>query len=403
MLTLNQMSQTSDRLAFFNKGLMNYRISIALSAFMLVFWSCDDPLSFESSNFVYNPFSFKQDTLYTVKTIQAGEADVQWGSHLRSWVGETQYYKSGITVDFTFADTSLDIALVDSIQFQLRHIQTFNENGADTLLTDYLSFGFYEITDHQLVDIDAETYGALLGSDTMNVKGGNNYWAYTLQRVGDVDVEDVIILGDTTISLGIFPNELGVMSMLYGGGSSIRPILSFYSHEPDTAEADSVTSKSFLADSLYMHIMEQADAFGGGYGYISQLSNDSLIFSIELDDIVPGGDTLLHIISSSFLPAIDSLSSSLYLNSTSDSLQRFYMTVTDPVSEYGVEIQLGENNTYNTNQINLIIQSALDDDRTEIDLILRPGHVGYDPGFIAVSMDPLQSAIHLNTSMAVRP
>ncbi len=374
---------------------MKYRILIALAAFMLVFWSCDEPIAYENSTFVYNPFSFRQDTLSSVDSIQYGKAEVQWGDHLRAWVGETKYYKSGLSVDFSFIDTSLDFLKTDSIQFQLRHLRTFPENGSDTLLTDYMSFNFYETTD-QTVDIGTSSYGLLLGTDSMNVKGGNNYWNYTLPA-------GVILDGDTAISLGIFTDQLGFLSELYGGGSSIRPILSFYSHEPDSAGADSVTTKSFLADSLYMHLMEQVNAFDGSYGYIKQLADDSLTFSIDLGAIVPGGDTLLHIISASFLPAIDSLSSSLYIPSISDSLYKFKMTATDPISEYSVDIELGENSNYNSNQINIIVQAALDDDRTSIDLILRPGNIGYDPGFIAVSMDALKSAIYLSTSMAVRP
>ena len=107
----------------------------------------------------------------------------------------------------------------------------------------------------------------------------------------------------------------------------------------------------------------------------------------------------MHFIESRFLPAIDSLSSI----HKPDSIAKFRMSVADPVSKFTAELEVGELNYYYKNDIKYILQSALDEDRTSIELILRPNHVGYDPGFIAVSADPDKSSTYLSFSRAVKP
>jgi hypothetical protein len=381
-----------DRLTLFLKGLMKIRIPFAVFITALFFWSCDDPISYDNSSFTYNPFSFTEDTLNSVTSIEAGTADIDWGGHFRSWVGETQHYKSGFTVEFNFSDTSLNISEVDSIQFRVSHVVTYPENGADTLAVNYSTFGFYETMD-QAIDIENSIYGNLLGSDSMNIAGGNNSWKYTLPA-------DLITEGDTIVSLGIFPHTTNYLSSFYGGGSSSRPSLNFFFHEPDTAGNDSATFLPYEADTLYMHFVENSGAFDRvQYEYLSQLKNDSLLLTVDLQGFMVGGDTLQHIVSSSILPAIDDLASSLF---TPDSVFRFSMLVEDPGSGLSSTIEYGDGG-FNTNQINNILQSALDDEKDEIDLILSPTTSGYNPGFIAISKDASASALFVKSSLAVRP
>ncbi|NQV29540.1 MAG: hypothetical protein HQ508_01515 [Candidatus Marinimicrobia bacterium] len=372
---------------------MKFRLYVAIVAITLGFWSCDEPIAYENSTFIYNPFSLQKDTLNSIDSIGYGAAEISWGSHFRAWVGDTRYYKSGISIDFLFADTSLDISSVDSVQLQLRHQQSFSENGIDTLSEDYETFGFYETTG-LVVDIASSSYGMYLGSDTGKVTSKDNYWNYTLPA-------DIIVTGDSAISLGLFPDNSGVMSAIYGGGSVSRPNLRFFFHEPDTAGNDSATSIAYTADSLYMHMMEQPGIFDRTqYYYLSQLSRDSLVFNVNLDAIITHGDTIHHVISSSILPMIDLAASSLY---KPDTVQNFKIRVTEPLSNRNVDIELNGDISYKINEIKGLIQAALDDDLDRIELILRPNHVGYDPGFIAISKDASKSALFVSSSFAVQP
>ncbi len=392
-MTLNHPSQVFEHLTLFTKGLMKFRISFAIVALTLGFWSCEAPVAYENSTFIYNPFSFQKDTLKNIESIEYGAGQIDWGAHFRAWVGETQYYKSGITIDFRFADTSLDISSVDSIQLQMRHQQTFPENGSDSLVNDYLRFGYFETTG-QTIEIQESQYGTYLSSDTGKVTSNDNYWNYTLPS-------DIIVAGDSTISLGVFPESAGTLSAIYGGGSISRPVLRFFFHVPDTAGNDSATSIAYTADSLYVHLMEQPGKFDRTqYHYISQMAKDSLIIHINLDAITTGPDTTQHIISASYLPMIDSLASSIYMQ---DTLKNFKIRLTDPVTDYNVDIELNGNLTYKLNEIKLLVQSALDADLNELELIVRPNHMGYDPGFVGVSKNASESALFVSSSLAVLP
>ncbi|MBC8191811.1 MAG: hypothetical protein H8E26_09305 [FCB group bacterium] len=371
---------------------MKIRIPFAVVLTALFVWSCDDPISYDNSSFTYNPFSFTEDTLNNVTAIEAGIGELEWGSHFRAWVGETQYYKSGFTVEFVFSDTSLNLSEVDSIQFQVNHVVTYPENGTDTLASNYSMFGFYETMD-QAIDIENSAYGNILGSDSMNIGGGNNSWKFTLPS-------DLIAENDTIVSLGIFPHEADYFSSFYGGGSVSRPELNFFFHEPDTAGNDSATVRHFQSDTLFLHLAEKSGAFDRvQFEYISQLKSDSLLVTLDLQGFAVAGDTLQHIVSASLLPAIDDLASSLY---TADSVFRFSMLVEDPGSGLSSPIEYGGDG-YNSNQINNIIQSAIDDDKNEIELMIHPTAAGYDPGFIAISKDVSASALYVKSSLAVRP
>ena len=371
---------------------MKIRIPFAVALIALFLWSCDEPIAYDNDSFTYNPFSFTQDTLNNVTSITAGDADIEWSSHFRAWVGDTDYYKSGFTVEFNFPDTSLDIAGVDSILFKIQHVITYPENGSDTLEATHSIFGYYETMD-QIIDIENSMYGILLGTDSMNIAGGNNFWNYTLPV-------DVIEEGDTIVSLGVFPATTDYFSSMYGGGSVSRPSLSFYYHLPDTAGEDSATFITYLADTLFMHFTEKAAAFDRvQFDYISQLKTDSIQMTLSLQDFDVEGDTLQHIINSSIFPAIDNLASALY---KPDSLFRFSMMVEEPISGYSTTIEYGGDD-YNTNEIKYLVQSAIDDKQTELDLILRSTNAGYNPGFIAISKDVTQSALYVSSSLAVKP
>lgn len=371
---------------------MKIRIPFAVVITALFLVSCEDPISHDNDSFIYNPFSFSEDTLFSVTATESKAGDIEWGSHFRAWVGETQYYKSGFAVEFIFADTTLDISQVDSIQLRVNHVLTYPESGSDSLASTNSSFGFYETMD-QAIDIENAAYGILLGVDSMNISGGNNTWRYTLPP-------GIITEGDTIASLGIFPTETGYLSSLYGGGSLSRPLIYFYFHEPDTSGADSATFKEYEADSLYMYILEKSAPFDRSqFDYISQLKNDSLEMTIDLQGFAFGGDTIQHIISSKILPAIDNMASSLY---TADSVFRFSMIVEDIHSGLSSTIEYGGDG-FNSNQIKNLIQSAIDDKEDTIELILKPSNAGYSPGFIAISKDPGGSALYVKSSLAVRP
>ena len=371
---------------------MKIRIPFAVIITALFLWSCDEPIAYDNSSFIYNPFSITEDTLNNVTAIEAGTADIEWGSHFRAWVGETQYYNSGFTVEFILSDTLLNISAVDSVQFQVNHVVTYPDNGADSLASNYSSFGFYETMD-QLIDIENSAYGIILGTDSMNIAGGNNSWKYNLPA-------DLIAEGDTIVSLGLFPQATDYFSAFYGGGSVSRPLLNFFFHEPDSAGNDSVTVLPVLADTLFMHFAEKSGTFDRGqYEYVSQLKSDSLIITLNLQGFTVTGDTIQHIVASSLLPAIDNFASSLHMP---DSVFRFSMLVEDIVSGVSSTIEYGGDG-YNSNQINNIIQSAIDDERDEIEVLLRPATAGYNPGFIAISKDASASALYVKSSLAVRP
>jgi hypothetical protein len=371
---------------------MKIRIPLSIVSIAIILWSCEEPIPYDNASFVYNPFSLTEDTLHSVISTESHASEIEWGSHFRAWVGETQYYKSGFTVGFVFSDTSLDIADVDSIQLQVNHYLTYPENGADTLAASHINFSYYETMD-QSIDIENSSYGNFLGTDSMNISGGSNSWKYTLPP-------GVISVGDTMVSLGIFPAASGYLSSFYGGGSGSRATLKFFFHELDTAGLDSATKIEFYADTLDMYFMEKSAAFNRTqFDYVSQLKNDSLFMTIDLQGFSVGGDTIQHIISSSILPAIDDMASSLY---TPDSVFKFSMSVVDPASELSATIEYGKN-TFNANQIKQIIQAAIDDKKETIELIVKPTNPGYNPGFLAISKDASASALYIKSSLAVRP
>ena len=375
---------------------MKIRIFMSLLATTVLFWSCDEPQPITDSSFVYNPFAFKQDTLNTVSSITSGTSDIAWGDHLGGWVGFNEFYKAGVSMDFTFPDTLFDSTLVDSVRIEMRHVLSFPAMGTDT--TVY--FNMFETTG-MTPDISTESYGDPLGSDTVLIDGGNDYWSFKLPS-------ELFLQGDSAISLGIFPGVDSVLSLIHGSGSSLRPALTFYSHEADTVDSagNAIITQLYhgIADTVYMHLMETPNIFDREqYAYLHQLSQDSIIFTLDIESIVPEGDTLIHISSASFFPAVDTLASRLYYATEDDTLRSFYLSVTDPISEITIDVQLGESGSYLSNEINTLIQAALDDERTIIDLVLRPNHIGYDPGFIAISKLNEETEIQIYSSMAVRP
>lgn len=372
---------------------MKIRIPLVFFLTLLFFWSCDEPTPYENDDFTYNPFTIFEDTLQNITSIQSGDAEIAWENHFRAWVGETRYYKSGFTVDFVFSDTSLDIGEVDSIQFQVQHVLTYPEVGSDSLAADFHGFAYYETMD-QSIDLANSVYGTFLGTDSMNITGGNNVWKYTLP-------DSLIHAGDTTASLGIFPVGTDYMSSFYGGGSVSRPKLLFYFHEPDTAGNDSATSISFDADAVHMYLEEKAASFDRTqYDYISQLREDSVSLTIDLTSFETTGDTLQHIIASQILPGIDDGASALY---RPDTLFRFSMLVIEPVSGLSTTIEYGGSGTYNSNRIRTLIQPSIDDKLDAMELTLKATNAGYNPGFIAISKDPDASLLYVKSSLAVRP
>jgi len=371
---------------------MKIRIPFAVAFTALLIYSCDEPVAYNNDLFTYNPFSFTEDTLNNVLSLEAGASDIEWGSHFRAWVGDTDYYKSGFSVDFVFSDTTLDIVNVDSIQFQLKHVKTYAQNGSDTIATSLSAFGFYETTD-QIIDIGTSAYGSFLGNDSMNISGGDDFWNFTLPA-------ETIVEGDTSIGLGIFPLSMDYFSALYGGGSGSRPALTFFYHEQDTAGNDSATFRSFLADTLLMSMAEKSTAFDHTqFEYLSQLRSDSLVYTFDLLDLEVGGDTLQHAIISEILPAIDQASSSLYKPDTSFS---FSIVIEEPESGLTKNIEYN-GSSFSGNEIKQLLQSAIDEKAPELQLILRPTNPGYNPGFIAISKDISQSALYVKTSLAVKP
>lgn len=351
-----------------------------------------------NNTFIYNPFHFATDTLNNILSINSGQNEIEWNEHPRVWVGDTKYYKSGFTVDFAISDTNLTVSNADSIHLSMRHYMTFPENGEDSLTNDYASFDIY-MTDGQDIDINnSATFGSLIDGASLNIKGEDDYWTFPLPA-------DLISDEDTLVGLGVFPTEQGFLSTLYGGATTIKPQLLFYFHEPDSAGEDSVTWLTYPADTLIMDLYEKDDFINRNENnYLSQLTNDTLVYTLNLEGIKPGGDTLMHIVSSSFLPGIDLDASELYLSTTSDSLQRFSVKLLDtPDNPSYVEVELFADSLDFPNSVRVYVQSALDEDKDELDLILKPLYPGYGPGFLVFSNDESQSSLSLNSSMAVQP
>jgi len=374
---------------------MRKQIAFLILVVGVLLFSCDEPQPLGDSTFSYNPFSFTRDTLQNIQTITAGKADVQWGDHFRAWIGETSYHKSGISLEFVFPDTSLDLSSADSIKLQVRHAQSFNEIGQDTLEKRFHRFGFYETTD-QTIDLNASVYGTLLGVDSVDVKTNNLYWSYILPQ-------GTVASTDTSIDLGVFPEEAGVFSSVYGGGSTIRPALLFYFHEPDSAGEDSVTAITVQADTLHAFLEEKSTAFDRTkYHYLSQLRADSLVLDLDLTDLLLEGDTLSHVIHANLMLGIDHGASAYYVSGTEDSLTTFYIRVLDYDAELYSSLTLTEGDAIYDN-ISPIIQSAINDGRQNIQLVLRANHTGYDPGFMAIDRSLAANSLYVHTSRVVRP
>jgi len=372
---------------------MKIRYPLAFLMLALFLWSCEEPIAFENDTFLYNPFILTSDTLNTVTAMAAGGEDLEWGSHLRTWLGETRYYKSGFEVRIDFADADLDLTEIDSIILQVQHVKTYPETGTDTLAIDVLPFGLYDTKD-QSIDIAANSYGTLLGSESRNITGGNNIWTFKLP-------DGFISTSDTTTSLGLFPQSTGYLSGLYGGGSVSLPKLLFYSHVMGSTGQDSATSVIVDADTLRMHFMEQPNVFDRSQAhFLSQLRMDSLVMSIDLTSFNTTGDTLQHIIDAKILPEIIEAASQVQ---KPDASLRFSMSVSEPVSGRSTTVDYGGAGSYTTNQIRALLQPAIDDGLSNIDLILKATNPGFNPGFICIAADPGLSRVYVGTSKAVHP
>ncbi|MCF7850993.1 MAG: hypothetical protein K9M85_04965, partial [Candidatus Marinimicrobia bacterium] len=296
---------------------------------------------------------------------------------------------------FQLPDTSLDLSTADSVLLYARHAMSFAENGTDTIISTYANAAFSR-TDGQTIDILNSNFGSPLTVDTINVKTNNTYWTYRLPA-------GTVTPADTLVGLGIFPDETGFLSTVYGGGSSIRPSLLFYFHEPDSAGKDSATAVTVLADTLYQYLEEIPGAFDRtNFHYLSQLTQDSITIQLDIDPLMATGDTLVHIISSSILPAIDESVSSMYVSGTVDSLVTYYLRVLDYDASIASSLILGIDDDP-SNDIASIIQHAINSGDQTINLVLKSNHIGYDPGFIAISNDPAESSIYVHSSKVVRP
>lgn len=369
-------------------------LPIVLTAVLIT--ACDDPVPFENDDLVYNPFSVREDSLEAAPDFVYGRDSLDWENHLRMIVGNTDYYKAGFTMAFTFNDTSLDIAMADSIQLRLRHVTTYpSDPTLDTLDQSTVEYGFYEVVDG-MVDMETGNFGNQLGLQSMPVQAVDGYWDFTLPL-------DIIESTDTTISLAVFPEEVGFMSFLYGGGSSLGPELAFYYHEQDSAGQDSATAPlSFVASKVQVQLMEQPGAFAlDETVYLSQLWSDSLVVQFDLDQIDVSGDTLVSIVTASLLPQLNLDSSAIYLVGAADSL--FLFEVTDHFSDQSRSMELGSDGQYYSNEVDYFIQSSLDENESTLELVIRPNHLGYDPGFIAIDTSPSAASLHSLRTLAVRP
>lgn len=357
--------------------------------------SCDEPQPLDDSGFSYNPFTFKKDTLQNVLNMTSGKSTIDWGSNLRAWVGETKYYKSGIEVEFQFPDTSLDLSTADSIKLHVRHSMSFHENGGDTLMSQMSALGFYETTD-QTIDLSGSNYGTWLAVDSVDVKTENLYWTFKLPA-------GTITTSDSTIALGLFPDESGLLSSIYGGGSTISPSLLFYFHEPDSAGLDSVTAITVQSDTLHQYLIEQTAAFDHSkYLYLSQLTEDSLVIGLDMNSLLPQDDTLTHVVDSRLLLGVDHAASAFYVSGSEDSLTTYYLRVFDYDAGLFSSLTLTEGEDL-SNDIGHIIQSAINGGTDQIELVVKSNHTGYDPGFMAIDTSLTSNAIYVHTSQVVRP
>ncbi len=396
VMTSNHLSQALNRLTFFTRGNMKIRRILPFVIAAALIYSCDDPIAYENNDLVYNPFSVREDSLPADPNVVYGRESLDWVSHLRAIVGSTPSYKAGFTIDFNFNDSTLDIAGSDSIRLRLRHVGTYpGDASLDTLDKSYVEFGFYEMTDVP-PDLEASVYGTLLGLQNMPVQATDGYWDFKLPA-------DIIEPGDTTLHIGVFPQESDFMSFVYGGGSSLGPELAFYYHTLDTAGQDSATAPhNFVSDSVYVHLMEQPGAFETPeMVYLSQLWSDSLVFQFDLSGIDVQGDTLISIVKASLLPEVDLDASAIYLLGSADSL--FLFEVTDNYSEITRSMQLGADGQYYSNEVKYFMQTSLDEEQATLELVLRPNHLGYDPGFIAIKTSPSAGSLYSLRSLAVHP
>ena len=375
---------------------MNTRTIILATAAIALLWSCDEPPAYENDTLIYNPFTVVQDTIPGSQDISFGRADIDWGKHLRAVVGDTRYYKAGFTMDFDFSAISADTVVADSVRLEIRHAGTYPEDPhADTLDITSLRFAVYKL-DGEPVDLVTPSYGTLLGTQEMTVQGEDNHWSYLLPP-------GTIAEGDSTVTLGFFPQQSDCMSLVYGGGSTLGPALAFYYHTSDTAGLDSATAPStFMSDSVYVHLLQKPEMFAApGTVYLSQLWQDSLVIKYDLNDIHVNGDTLLSIVSAYLLPGVDTAASAIYLLGSADSL--FQMKVTDASSNVAISFQYGADGRFYANDIRYLLQSALDAENGQLELVLRPNHTGYDPGFLAITTTAESTSLASTRTLAVRP
>jgi hypothetical protein len=272
---------------------------------------------------------------------------------------------------------------------------TFPEDASASLTADKVLLGVYNTTG-QAVDVATAAYGNYLTADSMDISSGRAIWSFTLPG-------NTISEGDTAISLGVFPQQTGTLSFIQGGASSLRPMLTFFFHEPDSAGLDSVTSVSYTADTLYMHLYREETAFQADYLYLTQLAQDSVIISYDLTALQYAADTLVHIDSASIELPLNATLSNIYRPDTTTTLHKFIMTVEDPVSGLRTEIILQPDSTYLENDLYLLIQRAVDEERRSIDLIVRSGHSAYDPGYLAIDPAAGKTSLRVKTTLAVRP
>lgn len=374
---------------------MRTKIALLILVVGVIIFSCDEPQPLGDSTFSYNPFTFSRDTLENTTSIRVARSTIDWSNHLRAWVGETKDYKSGISIGFDLPDTSLDLSTADSIHLLVRHSISFPENGYDTLLNQNAAFGFYETTD-QVIDMSTSSYGTLLGVDSFNVKTNNLYWSYELPP-------GTISPSDEAIELGVFPEETGFLSAVYGGGSTTRPSLLFYFHEPDSAGNDSVTAITMFADTLHMHLEEQPAAFDRSkYAYLSQLSDDSLILELDMSELLAQGDTLTHVVSANLKLGVVQNASSYYISGSEDSLTTYYLQALDYNAQLYSSMTLIEDGAI-FNNISNIIQYAVNNGHESVELVLKSNHRGYDPGIMALDTSLSATELLLHTSQVVRP
>ena len=371
-----------------------------LSLSLLFLMGCDEPQPLESSEFLYNPFSFEHDTSTATAAPVWVSSSWDQNSDYRTWIGQNAQQRAAFSLTFSL-DTLADWSNADSLHLRLRHSLSFPVSGDMSI--DTLEKALVSVYDGSSTPLDLENdlFGQLITSEEKYIDGTNQFWNFMLDQ-------STLVNEDSSITLNVQSESTEYITSVYGIKATYAPALRFFFHEPyqqaDSAGMDSVTYITLFPDTLSLqfdHLDPARDT--STYAYMSQLEGQGLMFTFPITDLHPSGDTLRHIMDADLLPAVDTLISNIYIPSSADTDRRFHMTLGDTLTGYQVNVSVDESGTLYETGLHIMLQNAVDEGRDEIELLLAPNHIGYDPGMLAIRKDNLHNMLSSYSSKAVRP